>query len=341
MELSYSNLSTQDLHEIYNACREDFRELDGKKILCLGGTGFVGKWLVASLLYARKFSQINFELEIVTRNPLGAMQALNLSDNHELNITTWDFAKGKYLFTEHYDLMFLGATASVPKTGSLNLQKSQLAALNSTFSIVDWIERTAKQSRIINLSSGAVYGQLESSPNENKEFSITRSSYAETKIKQEEILNLASENTQTEVIHARLFAFAGPHISLKDHFAVGNFMNDALNESDIKILGNPHTVRSYLYPGDLIKSLLKLTTSQGISKINVGSNHEITMQELAKRVKVNVGGASIILENDQVEPSYYVPDNSVLQSIIEVEEFLNIDEILKRWAAWEKLISRS
>ena len=43
--------------------------LNGKSILVTGGTGFLGSWLVASLISANQVSNLELQVDLVTRSP--------------------------------------------------------------------------------------------------------------------------------------------------------------------------------------------------------------------------------------------------------------------------------
>jgi dTDP-glucose 4,6-dehydratase len=191
--------------------------------------------------------------------------------------------------------------------------------------------------KVVHLSSGAVYGPQ--TFNKSTQFEVQKSSmatpynlYAQTKQITENLLNLESANGLISASNPRLFAFAGPHISLVEHFAVGNFMNNALNNQDIIILGNPETVRTYLYPTDLINSILSLMWEPLSQEINLGSDKEITMLDLAKLISSLTTKTKIkVLGVDQA-PNRYVPPNLFQSGGVEVT--VSLEEAINRWYRW-------
>jgi nucleoside-diphosphate-sugar epimerase len=130
----------------------------------------------------------------------------------------------------------------------------------------------------------------------------------------------------------RLYAFAGPGISLTDHFAVGNFLNDAISRRSIQIKGNPSTVRSYLYPTDLVVNILRQTENFSSEVFDLGSYTRITMQELAliiNRVTKNTG---IIQAVEFGAVDEYFP----LSALTKVTQNVEIEQSISRWVEWLK-----
>lgn len=193
------------------------------------------------------------------------------------------------------------------------------------------------------MSSGAVYGLKEVGNKaqfpESPDYGAPSNEYAKTKILIEETLIQAQRANNFYLTNARLFALAGPHISLNDHFAVGNFMKRSLLGESIQVKGNPETKRSYLYPGDLVSALLRLIPRRDIPFINVGSEEALTIREIAEVFSSEFGNLPVEYLNLDSEASAYIPGIELLRNKLQMNEMLKLHEIIPRWANWIRATS--
>jgi dTDP-glucose 4,6-dehydratase len=156
-----------------------------------------------------------------------------------------------------------------------------------------------------------------------------KDAYLEGKRQSEILVSNATSVGVVKGKNLRLYAFAGPGISLVDHFAIGNFMNDALYHRQISIQGNTETRRSYLYPTDLISNILESTTCQE-QTIEIGSTSDISIHNLANLINKITGNHGIIQSANYGDPDAYFPTLSEMP----IKQKVTLENAIKRWASW-------
>jgi nucleoside-diphosphate-sugar epimerase len=324
-----------DLAEITHSSKEVLSVLEGAKIVILGGTGFVGKWLVSALNFAKESLNLEYDLYVVTRSRTRAQRELGISN---IKFIEHDLASS-ILTLPNADFYIHGATPSVPSTGSKDLVGVANSTLNGSLSIFNAALKSKNTKSILYLSSGAVYGKQTSVKTLQPEGPAklpnpTLSFYGHTKLIGESICAQINLETGIPISTPRLFAFFGPHISLNDHFAIGNFLRDAREGKSIRILGNPKTIRSYLYPTDLISNLLKLIVHPQHKPINIGSSIPLTLLEVAKQISKMFGRLPIEILGTTLEKSNYVPETVWMQKEQGVRPSVPFEEGMLRWNTW-------
>jgi dTDP-glucose 4,6-dehydratase len=148
---------------------------------------------------------------------------------------------------------------------------------------------------------------------------------------------IAHKEHGLEATIARCFAFVGPHLPLDAHFAIGNFIRDAMKGEPIKVKdGTPY--RSYLYAADLAIWLWTiLFKGEACHPYNVGSDQEITIAELAETVASALGG-SVASSTSPLKFSStatrYVPDVSRIEKELGLASVIKLSDSLQRVAVW-------
>jgi dTDP-glucose 4,6-dehydratase len=135
---------------------------------------------------------------------------------------------------------------------------------------------------------------------------------------------------------ARCFAFVGPHMPFDKHFAIGNFIADAVHGRSIRIKSDGLPQRSYLYMTDLIRALLTVLVKGSVGRpYNVGSDVAISIEDLARCVDRVVGGRGIAVEGAVSDPSdRYVPDITRLRTELDFVPEVSLETAIARTAAW-------
>lgn len=116
-----------------------------------------------------------------------------------------------------------------------------------------------------------------------------------------------------ETVVARCFTFAGPDLPLDVHFAIGNFIRDALSADAITVGGDGSPLRSYLDQRDLAEWLnVLLLKGQAGHAYNVGSDQSIHIGDLAHLVRDTLSPGKPVhikgVPDARQHRNIYVPD---------------------------------
>jgi UDP-glucose 4-epimerase len=141
------------------------------------------------------------------------------------------------------------------------------------------------------------------------------------------------------VIVVRFFNTVGPRQTGRYGMVVPNFVRQALDGQPITVFGDGNQTRCFTYVGDVVNALEKLCQEpRAIGEVyNLGNEEEVSIRELAERVKASTGSASpiVTIPYDQAYGSGFedmprrVPDISKVRTLIGFEPKVKLDEILR------------
>ena len=135
---------------------------------------------------------------------------------------------------------------------------------------------------------------------------------------------------------ARCFSFYGPDMPLNVHFAIGNFIDDALTGPTINVKGDGTAIRSYMHQNDLADWLLTIM-SKGENKAvyNVGSEQAISISALAYKVRDLLAPAKEVqisgVNEQRPHRSVYVPSTKLIRSSLGVREKMIFEDEIRNW----------
>jgi nucleoside-diphosphate-sugar epimerase len=314
--------------------RSDLEHWRGARILVTGGTGFIGSWLVGSLIHANAQLGLKLRVEVLSRHSSSASP-------DGFRSVVGDVRSPPRLGS--FDLVVHAAASSGAAPSDSDSIPGNMGStiIDGTRSILEMASEC--KARFLFLSSGAVYGQqtvpkvAETHPGGPDPMAVG-SVYAEAKRMAENWCALANESGEIEAVVARLFAFVGPRLPTDRHFAAGNFMADVLARRPVEVMGDGRTVRSYLYAGDIPEWLLAMAT-RGVPgrAYNVGSPEAITIGELANKAASLVEpslAVKILGDRTEGPPHRYVPDVRRAESELAVQPRVAIDDALGRTLTW-------
>ncbi|MEI8233745.1 MAG: NAD-dependent epimerase/dehydratase family protein [Verrucomicrobiota bacterium] len=334
-----------DLNHILEHTGGLWEELRGKRIFITGGTGFFGCWLLESFLWANARLGLEAEAVVLSRDPeafaqkvphLARHPAISL---HQGDIRSFSFPGG------HFSHVIHAATES-----SVKLMKAE-DPLSTVDAIVGGTRRALDfalqcgAKKFLLTSSGAVYGKQPSGLthipedyNGAPDPMDTGAAYGNGKRLAEHLCALYAKQHGLETKIARCFAFVGPYQPLDAHFAIGNFIGNALLGQPVIIKGDGTPYRSYLYATDLIVWLLTILISgEPMRPYHVGSDVPVSIAELARLV-ARLPDSPVpvqILGTPKPEtlPERYIPETRLTQASLGLQITVGIEEALRRtWA---------
>lgn len=342
------SVPARDLDHVLEHASGPFESLRGARILITGGTGFFGRWLVESLVHADERLSLGASVVLLSRDAQGfSRRAPQLAGSRQVTLIEGDvrtFAAPAGGFTH----LVHGATDT---TGPLNAERPlELldTIIEGTRHTLDIASRASVR-RVLLLSSGAVYGRQPADLTHVPESYLggpdpldPLQAYAEGKRVAELLGSIAARDDGLEVVTARAFAFVGPHLPLDAHFAVGNFMRDALAGDTIRVGGDGTPYRSYLHAADLAVWLWTLLVRGRSGRAyNVGSEEAVNIRELAAavaRAAATIGRhptVSVARPADPgTPPNRYVPSTRRAREELGLRAHITLDAALTRTFAW-------
>lgn len=310
--------------------------LSNKTLFISGATGFFGKWLLGTIVWANKNFNSNIKLIALSRNPKKFKdQFPELSENIvfiEGNIKSFTFPEEKLDYIIH---------AATEASAKLNNERPEVM-YEDIVSGMETILKLANKNKvegILHTSSGAIYGKqppdLSNIPESYQDYvDPSYNAYAEGKRAAERLANTVASKNNLRVVHARCFAFGGAFLPLDTHFAIGNFIQNCLKGENIKILGDGSPFRSYMYSADLIVWLLKLLVhGRSGESYNVGSPEAISIKELAEEVVSFFPELEVEIAKERdpsIKPSRYVPCVKKAQNEFELKLHYKVNQIVEK-----------
>jgi nucleoside-diphosphate-sugar epimerase len=338
-------LPKDDIDLILTQTASLWEEARGNRLFLTGGTGFFGCWLVESFLAANRQFDLQARITVLTRSPEAFREKCpHLADDPALtllrgDVTNFEFPSGEYPYVIH------AATEASARMIAERPQQMLATILDGTRRSLDFATTHGTRKYLLT-SSGAIYGEqppevthiaedFPGAPNPVRASSV----YGEGKRAAELMCAVYQAAFPIECKISRCFAFVGPHLPLDTHFAVGNFLRNAMRDEAIFVEGDGTPKRSYMYAADLAIWLwTMLFRAPSLDPINVGSDQSISIRELAQAVPAAIGSSSRVQIAKLPEPG--VPLRQYVPSIAKAGEKLGLtcsialDEALRRTAAW-------
>ena len=294
--------------------------MSSSRILLTGGTGFFGCALLRAWMAASRTGVPVPAVTVLTRSP-GAF----LERRPEFSNLPWlEFHIGDVCVPD--TLPKRGVISHILHAATDSTLGPRLTPLQRYTQIVDGTRNllefavTRGVKRFLLTSSGAIYGpqpvDVERIPEDwtgSPSLLVPSNAYGLGKRAAEHLCALFRDEYGLEPVIARCFAFVGRDLPLDVHFAIGNFIRDALRADAIKVAGDGTPLRTYLDQDDLAHWLITLLDGGRAGEAyNVGSDEVVSIAELANLVRdVLAPHKSVCIQGGTGEAAgrnRYVPD---------------------------------
>jgi nucleoside-diphosphate-sugar epimerase len=339
-----------DLNHILEHTRDLWEDLRGERIFITGGTGFFGCWLLESFLFANQQLDLKASASVLTRRPDSIKQALpHLMLDPAINlyqgdVRNFEFPKGEYSHIIH------AATDASAKLNNENPLLMLDTIIEGTRRTLDFAVQ-CKAEKFLLTSSGAVYGKQPSDMTHILEDYMgasdpldPQSAYGIGKRTAEHLCSLYAKQYGVSSTVARCFAFVGPYLPLDVHFAIGNFIRDAMNGGPIVIRGDGTPRRSYLYAADLAVWLWTILLRGASGKAyNVGGEESVSIADLARTVASVINPQTEVSIDKKAEPGSqterYVPSVDLAIRELGLKITVNLPVAIRKTAEFYKGVS--
>jgi len=280
---------------------------DKKNVLVAGGAGFIGSQLCDELIKTNKVICVDNFLSGSERNidhllahPDFVFINHDLSQPLDLEAHE-DLKKFKIEFQGLQEIYNLACPISPKK-----FLDNRLAILTANSYVVkNLLDLALKyQAKFLQFSSAVVYGPRDDRDPDKKVKETDRGAvdpmseracYDEGKRFAETLVNnyrsLYGINTKI----MRLFRVYGPRLALGDNQMVADYILCALDGRDITIYGDEKFSSSFCYIDDVIDATLKIMNSELAGPINIGSDLNVNLTDLARMIIKETGAPSKIV----------------------------------------------
>ena len=308
-----------------------------------GGTGFFGRALLRHWIVRKKLTPFSEEVAILTRNTQGFLD----SYPEFTNLPWLKFFEGDILdystLPENIEIDRIIHAATESTNGALlTPYKTYRDITVGTQNILDFAVHNNVR-RFLLTSSGAVYGPqpdgLDKIPEDylgGADPLISSSAYGLGKRAAEHLCCLYRDEYNLQTVIARCFAFVGPDLPLTAHYAIGNFINDAIYGAKINVGGDGTPLRSYMNQSDLARWLL-CVLDDGVDgrAYNVGSDKAIAIADLAFLVRDILSPNKPVVFNNTGSTfqgrNVYIPDISAAKNDLDLHVTTSLRESIEEF----------
>lgn len=311
------------------------------RVLITGGAGFVGSHLADALLANGD------EVFVIDNLSTGSIENISHLKSHPKFHYTVESITNEPVLAELVDRSDVVAHLAAA-VGVKLIVEAPVHTIETNVHGTEVVLKHASKKRklVLIASTSEVYGKSASVPfREDADLvlgptSKHRWAYACSKLIDEFLALAYWKERKLPVIVVRLFNTVGPRQTGQYGMVVPNFVRQAITGEPITVFGDGTQSRSFTYVGDVVKAMVALMKEpRAVGQVfNIGNGKEISIGDLAVRIKTLTGSSSPIVKvpyDEAYEAGFEdmprrVPDISKIRGLVGYEPAVDLDEILTR-----------
>jgi dTDP-glucose 4,6-dehydratase len=282
-----------------------------KKVLITGGAGFIGSNL-ADYFLDRGHSVICID-NLIT----GSISNIAGLTDRDFRFINLDVTNYIYIDDEIDYILHFASPASPIDYLELPIQTLKVGSLGTHKALG---LAKAKKATFLLASTSEIYGDPLIHPQKEDYWGNVnpvgpRGVYDEAKRFAEALTMAYFRYHGVDTKIARIFNTYGPRMRINDGRAIPTLISQALKNEDMTVYGDGSQTRSFCYIDDLVEGIYRLLMSGVNEPVNLGNPHEMTVLELAEKIKELTGSSSKIVNKPLPEDDTKVrqPDISKAQ----------------------------
>lgn len=315
--------------------------------LVTGGAGFIGSHLCEELL--KKGDKV----VAIDNLSTGSLENIkDFIDNEKFEFVNGSILDEKLMdkFAERCDRIFHLAAAVGVKLIVESPLESMRTNIKGSEIVLQMACRYRKQ--VLVTSTSEIYGKNKEGLLKEDDDRIlgsplkSRWSYSTSKAVDELLAYYYYKDKGIPTVIVRLFNTVGPRQTGNYGMVIPTFVGQALRDEPVTIYGTGKQKRCFLYVKDAVDALIKLVeTPEATGDVfNIGSDEEISMEDLAKRIVNLIGSGSEIAyipyseayEEGFEDMERRMPDISKISKLIGFKVNYDLDSIIKSVVEYQK-----
>ncbi len=303
------------------------------RILITGGAGFIGSHL-CSFLQGKGHHIICIDNLITgTMDNISRLLKMERFEFIRHDVTKYIDVEGPLDYVLHF-----ASPASPIDYAKYPIQTLKVGSLGTHNALG---VAKAKRARFLLASTSEVYGDPTVHPQPESYWGNVnnigpRGVYDESKRFAEAIAMAYHRTHGLDTKIVRIFNTYGPRMRKSDGRVIPTFIEQALRNEPVTVFGDGSQTRSFCYISDMVDGIYKLMNSELNDPVNIGNPDELTILQLAERIREYTGSKSKIVFNKLPvdDPKTRQPDISLAKSALKWKPTVTLEQGLRKAIVW-------